>query len=177
MNPVLLRLKFAFSTFFAILLYDCIPARVAVAMRVAPARNAPAQYPPPQADLDDRARAAQLLAILQRDGRILDFLMEDITPYADAQIGAAARNVHTGCRQAIDRYVTLKPVIDHEEGATVTVESGADAATIKVIGNVAGQPPFRGVLRHRGWIATRIELPPLPVSGRMVIAPAEVEIP
>jgi hypothetical protein len=59
----------------------------------------------------------------------------------------------------------------------VTVEQDADAARIKVIGNIAGQPPYRGALRHRGWEASRIELPPVPVSGLTVIAPAEVEIP
>jgi hypothetical protein len=175
MTPFFRRLKLAFSALFGILLHDRIPAHVAAAMGQAPA--AAAEPPPVQAEVDDQARAAQLLAILQRDGRILDFLMEDITPYADAQIGVAARDVHTGCRQVIERHLTLTPVIDREEGATVTVESRTDAATVRVIGNAAGQSPFRGVLRHRGWLATRIELPPLSAAGRMVIAPAEVEIP
>jgi hypothetical protein len=118
----------------------------------------------------------QLLALLQRDGRLIDFLMEDLTPYQDAQIGAAVRDVHSGSRQAVVRYFTLEPVIDDEEGRPVQVERGADPARVKVTGNVAGSPPLRGTLRHRGWEATRVELPPLPASGRTVVAPAEVEV-
>ena len=175
------RLTFACSTFFAILFHGRIPAHVAEALggTAAPAAEpvtaAPPAAPPPA--VDDQARAAQLLAILQRDGRILDFLMEDITPYGDAQIGAAARDVHGGCRQVLQRYLTLAPVLTQEEGATVTVEAGTDPATVKVIGNAGGQPPFRGILRHRGWLASRVELPPLPATARLVIAPAEVEVP
>jgi hypothetical protein len=87
------------------------------------------------------------------------------------------RDVHRGCRQSLDKYVTLAPVFDAAEGSTVTVEAGSDAARMKIVGNAAGAPPFRGVLRHRGWEATRLDLPPLPATGRTVLAPAEVEIP
>ena len=117
-----------------------------------------------------------MLAILQRDGRLVDFLMEDLAAYSNAQIGAAVRDVHAGCRQALDKYATLAPVLDAAEGSTVTVDAGTDAARVKVVGNVAGAPPFRGVLRHRGWEATRLELPPLPATGRTILAPAEVEV-
>jgi hypothetical protein len=130
--------------------------------------------PPPA---DGVARAAQVLALLQRDGRLIDFLMEDVTPYDDAQVGAAVRSVHAGCRETLQQYVTLIPAVEAEEGATISVAAGTDAATIKVMGNVAGQPPFRGVVRHRGWIASRLDLPPIPASARLVIAPAEVEVP
>jgi hypothetical protein len=117
-----------------------------------------------------------MLALLQRDGRLVDFLMEDLAAYPDAQVGAAVRDVHSGCRQALSRYVTLAPVLDDDEGRPVTVERGTDPARIKVVGNVTGTPPLRGVVRHRGWEATRTELPPLPATGRRVIAPAEVEV-
>jgi Domain of unknown function (DUF2760) len=130
--------------------------------------------PPPKQDPVERA--TQMLALLQRDGRLIDFLMEDLAPYADSQIGAAVRDVHGGCRQALDRYFTLRPVLDDEEGRPVTIERGMDAASIKIVGNVTGQPPLRGVLRHRGWEATRIELPPLPATGHNILAPAEVEV-
>jgi hypothetical protein len=103
--------------------------------------------------------------------------MEDIGVYGDAQIGAAARDVHAGCRQVLERYLTLAPILDGEEGSSVTVDAGTDPAAVKVIGNAAGQPPFRGIVRHRGWRATRLALPPLGTTGRMVIAPAEVEVP
>jgi hypothetical protein len=118
-----------------------------------------------------------MLALLQRDGRLIDFIAEDIAPYQDAQIGAAARDVHESCRKAIDHYLRLEPVIDSEEGQPVTVEPGFDPAAIKLIGNVTGRPPLRGLLRHRGWRVARVDLPPLPDNeGRSIIAPAEVEV-
>jgi hypothetical protein len=101
--------------------------------------------------------------------------MEDLAAYQDAQIGAAVRDVHAGSRQALERYFTLEPVIDDEEGRPVPLEPNLDAARVKIVGNVAGQPQ-RGVLRHRGWEATRIALPPLPATGQTIIAPAEVEV-
>ena len=128
----------------------------------------------PAADSIDRA--IQILALLQRDGRLVDFLMEDLSAYPDAQIGAAARDVHAGCRSALQRYLTLAPVIEDDEGRTVTVDRDMDPAAVKVVGNVAGSPPYRGVMRHRGWDARRVELPPLPASARTVLAPAEVEV-
>jgi hypothetical protein len=117
-----------------------------------------------------------MLAILQRDGRLVDFLMEDLAAYQDAQIGAAARDVHAGCRTALTRYVALESVLDDEEGQTVTVDRTADPSSVKVVGSVAGAPPYRGVLRHRGWRATRVDLPPLAAAGRTILAPAEVEV-
>jgi hypothetical protein len=144
--------------------------------RVQPARLTTAA--PPQAPaVEEGARAAQILAILQRDGRLIDFLMEEIAAFPDAQIGAAVRDVHAGSRQALLRYIALSPVLDGEEGNPVTVPAGTDAAAVKVIGNVAGAPPYRGLLRHRGWRASRLDLPPLPATDHLVIAPAEVEIP
>jgi hypothetical protein len=119
----------------------------------------------------------QVLALLQRDGRLIDFLTEDIAPYQDAQIGAAVRDVHANCRKALEHYLQLEPVIADEEGRTVTVEAGFDPATIKLIGNVTGQPPLKGVLRHRGWRVKQANLPPLADgNGRRVVAPAEVEM-
>jgi len=122
-------------------------------------------------------RAVQMLALLQRDGRLVDFITEDIAPYQDAQIGAAVRDVHESCRKVIERYLDLEPVISSDEGQPVTVEPGFDPAAIKLIGNVTGKPPLRGLLRHRGWRVTRVNMPPLPDGGgREIIAPAEVEI-
>ena len=86
------------------------------------------------------------------------------------------RNVHAGCRDAVRRYLTLEPVLGSEEGARITIEPGTSAARVKVLGNVAGQPPFQGVVRHRGWMLNRTELPSLPSTAPSVIAPAEVEV-
>jgi hypothetical protein len=141
-----------------------------------PAEPKPSKPAPKPAEPPDRA--IQMLALLQRDGRLVDFFSEDISPYSDEQVGAAVRAVHEGCRQALDRYLTLEPVLDSEEGKPVTVQAGFDPAAIKLIGNVGPTPPFRGLLRHRGWKVTRADLPPLPDgTGRTVVAPGEVEIP
>jgi Domain of unknown function (DUF2760) len=170
------RLKLAFRTFFSIIDFGEIPQDVldATTQKGPAAAHPPA--PPPAATPDNADRAVQLLAILQRDGRFVDFLMEDLAGYQDAQVGAAVRDVHAGCRTALTRYADLAPVMDDDEGQNVTVERGTDPAGVKVTGSVTGEPPYRGVLRHRGWQATRFELPPLPVSGRTIIAPAEVEV-
>jgi hypothetical protein len=170
------RLKFAFRSFFSILDYSRIPDDIAAELVKAPPAPEPAKAPTPAAPRETFDRATQLLSLLQRDGRLLDFVMEDLGPYQDAQIGAAARDVHAGCRQMLARYFTLAPVMASEEGQSVTVERGADPARIKVVGNVAGEPPYRGIVRHRGWEATRVELPPLPETARSILAPAEVEV-
>jgi hypothetical protein len=118
-----------------------------------------------------------MLALLQRDGRLIDFLAENISPYPDAQLGAAVRTIHEACRKVLEHYVQLEPILNSEEDQPVTVQGGFDPAAIKLLGNVTGALPLRGVLRHKGWHVKEVNLPPLPQgSGRMVIAPAEVEL-
>jgi hypothetical protein len=121
--------------------------------------------------------ALQLLALLQREGRLVDFLEEDIASAADDQIGAAARVVHQGCRKALREHVKLAAVRDEEEGAKVTLPEGFSAAEVKLTGNVSGKGPHEGTLRHKGWKVTEIKLP-TPVDGHdaRVIAQAEVEL-
>jgi hypothetical protein len=177
------RVLYAFQCFFSVLSKGEIPYEIAPELVPELARPMPAferalevETPAPAAP-ESSDRAVQMLALLQRDGRLIDFITEDIAPYQDAQIGAAARDVHESCRKAIDHYLRLEPVIDSEEGQPVTVEPGFDPSAIKLIGNVTGHPPLRGLLRHRGWRVARVNLPPLPMSeGRSIIAPAEVEI-
>ena len=174
------RWKYAFRAFFSLIFHGRIADDILDAFRApvaaAPVPAAPVRPAAPAA-VETTDRAAQMLALLQRDGRLIDFLMEDLAPYSNEQVGAAVRDVHRGCRQALDKYATLGPVLDDAEGAAVVVDAGSDAARIKVVGNAAGAPPYRGVLRHRGWDARRLDLPPLPATGRTVIAPAEVEVP
>ena len=172
------RWKYAFRAFFSLIFHGRIAGDILAdfATPAAPAAPAARVVPAAPVPIETTDRAAQMLAILQRDGRLVDFLMEDLAAYSNEQVGAAVRDVHRGCRQAVDKYASLTPVLEAAEGQTVTVEPGADAARIKMLGNVGGSPPFRGVLRHRGWEAARLELPPLPASGRTVIAPAEVEV-
>jgi hypothetical protein len=138
---------------------------------VAPEKPAP---PPPE---KTHAAGLNVLALLQREGRLIDFLQEDVSTFGDAEIGAAARVVHAGSRKVIQQYLTLEPVLREAEGATVTVPAGFDAERIRLTGNVAGQPPFRGALKHHGWIASAVKFPELsPALDPRVIAPAEVEL-
>jgi hypothetical protein len=178
------RISFALRCFFSLLLQGRIPPDIASALGQTPAgaaaasRGAEPQEEPLEKRPSEYDRAVQMLALLQREGRLIDFLSEDVTPYPDAQLGAAVRSVHGSCRQALERYVKLEPIIASEEDRPVTVQSGFDPASIKVIGNVTGKPPLRGLLRHRGWRASEVNLPSLPEgAGRSVVAPAEVEIP
>ena len=178
MNGFWERLTFAFRCFFSILFHADIPNDIAQ-KRVKPTGPVPqvpaAEIERPASETFDRA--VQMLALLQRDGRFIDFLAENISGYPDAQLGAAVRTIHQSCRQVLDRYVKLEPILNSEEDQAVTVKGGFDPATIKLIGNVAGEPPVRGVLRHKGWRVKEVNLPPLPRGvGRMVVAPAEVEL-
>lgn len=128
--------------------------------------------------LSDRRLFLHLLAAMQRDGRLMDFLAEDLDAYEDAQIGSAVRTIHAGCKQALQKYLNPQPVMNQEEGETVTLPADFDPGLITVTGKVTGNPPFTGTLRHKGWQAENIKLPTL--SGHQnvrVIAPAEVEIP
>jgi len=121
--------------------------------------------------------ALRLLRILQEDARLIDFIQEDIDGYDDAQVGAAARSIHAGCRKALDGRVTLQRIFDTEEGHQVTVEAGFDPAQVRLTGNVGGTPPFSGTLQHGGWRAVGVTLPESPGAfDASVIAPAEVEV-
>lgn len=125
----------------------------------------------------DVSPALQLLAMLQREGRLIDFLEEDTSSFSDAEIGAAARVVHAGCKRALAEYVQFAPVRSESEGAPVVLEPGYDAARVRVTGNVVGDPPFRGKLAHHGWSVTKIHLPELsPGRDPKIVAAAEVEI-
>ncbi len=122
-------------------------------------------------------KAVQILSILQKKGRLIDFLQEDISGYQDNQIGAAVRNIHKGCREALAEYFALQPVMKEAEGAMVAVEKGFDAAAVRLTGNVVGTPPFKGKLTHSGWRVIKTNLPPIPQNqDTSIIEPAEVEL-
>src|SRR5664280_3449938 len=154
------RFSYAFRCFFSLLFSGTIPQDIARVMAVATGASAPnvpaAVKPKPSENppLESFDRAVQMLALLQRDGRLIDFLSEDVSPYPDGQLGAAVRSIHASCRQVLDRYMKLEPVLSSEEDQPVTVPVGFDPAAIKLVGNVAGERPLRGLLRHRGWRVT-----------------------
>src|SRR6266403_1014320 len=186
MNGFWERAAIAFRCFFSILCHGDIPNDI-VQKRVKPAGQVP-QSPAAQASVSRSKeterpaseafdRAVQMLALLQRDGRLIDFLAENISAYPDAQLGAAVRTIHETCRQVLDHYLKMEPILNSEEDQPVTVQAGFDPAAIKLIGNVTREPPVRGVLRHKGWRVKEVNLPPLPqAAGRMVVALAEVEL-
>jgi hypothetical protein len=151
----------------------------AVAVWLATKRPAaPAGPEKPAAPPKPSGAPLRLLALLQREGRLLDFLMEDVQGYNDAQIGSAVRDIHRTCRKALQEHLVLEPVIKDAEGSEVTVPAGFDPSAVRLTGNVTGQPPFRGKLNHHGWRVQEIKLAP-PPSGQdeFVVQPAEVELP
>ena len=169
------RFLLAWRAFFGILFHGRLPDQVTRALRLSSKPSAPAApaAAPPQA----AGGALQMLGILQRDARLIDFMMEDISGYSDDQVGAAVRNLHDQCQQSLAQYVQLEPVIDAVEG-TFTKTTSSDPATVKFVGNVpAGGPPEGGLLRHKGWRARKTNLPALgPRQDASIIAPAEIEI-
>ena len=149
-----------------------------LAARVGAWRRGPGSRAPAAGEVVRRRDpAVALLAVMQREGRLIDFLREDISGYSDAQVGSAVRAIHESCRRALDEHLTLEPVRAEEEGARILVENGFDASALRLTGNVSGKPPFRGILRHRGWRTRRVELPADPAGqDPTIVAPAEIEI-
>jgi hypothetical protein len=167
------RISQAFRSFFSILFSGVLPADIAQAFgysKVIPIKATPA--PKPQSGPNDGA--VQILSVLQRDARLVDFLMEDISAYSDEQVGAAVRDVQLQSRQTLERYLKLQPVIDGVEGDFIKTD-GVGAASVKLMGNV---PPSGkaagGVLRHKGWKAENVDLPTLPPGN--ILSPAEIEV-
>jgi hypothetical protein len=137
-----------------------------------------AAAPKPAAAKPARSEAVTLLATLQREARLVDFLQESLDEYSDEQVGAASRDVHRQCRAVIERMFGLRPVVTDAEGAAIDVPGGFDAGKYRLTGKVAGQAPFRGQLAHHGWEAVRCDVPSWSGSkdAALVVAPAEVEV-
>jgi hypothetical protein len=154
------------------------PAREAAAPAGSPERERTAASPPAAARAGGRNDAVSLLAVLQREARLVDFVQESLSDYSDEQIGAAARDVHRGCAAAIDRMFGLRPLADQPDGSPLEVPRGFDAARIRLSGNVSGPPPYRGTILHTGWTVSRCELPAFSGSpeAALVVAPIEVEV-
>ena len=140
-----------------------------------PAAAKPKAPEPPKRP--DHASALHLLSILQRDGRFVDFVEEDVTSFSDEEVGAAARVVHDGVRKSMRQYFALAPVRTESEGAPIQVGEDYDPVQIRLTGNVTGKLPVRGQLAHHGWRVAEVKLPTPPEGQDLsVIAPAEVEV-
>jgi hypothetical protein len=202
--PLLTRLWFAWLCFFRVLFDGAFAARL-WSVRVRPALTTPPAPVETQPSLthepssagetapaassrtalsreaaaaSEPVQALQLLSLFQREGRLVDFLQQDIASFPDADVGAAARIVHDGCRRALLAHATIEPVRAESEGARVVLAAGFAPDDVKLTGGVGGEPPYNGVLRHRGWRATRLDLPQrVGAHDAHVLAPAEVELP
>ncbi|SAK92309.1 hypothetical protein AWB77_05167 [Caballeronia fortuita] len=191
MNPGFFgRLGIAFGAFFGILGNAAFAGRVqrlreapeapdfkAEAPKPAAAPVQPVQPAPSALKEASPVAALQLLGLLQRDARFIDFVEEDIVNYSDADIGAAARLVHDGCRTVLREHFTIKPVRSEAEGSRITLQEGFDASAVRLTGNVVGKAPFSGSISHRGWKVEDTRLPKLaPSHDASIVAPAEVEL-
>lgn len=181
------RFFFAWACFFRVLFDGAFAARASAVRDAMPAPPAPVLPPkkapeekpakPPAVGPGFRDGALALLALLQREGRLVDFLEQDVATFSDADVGTAARVVHEGCRRALRQHVKIVVSCKEEEGASLEVEPGFDPNRMKLTGNVAGKGPWRGTVRHRGWIADEVSLPePMPGHDAAALAPAEVEL-
>ncbi len=121
--------------------------------------------------------ALQLLGLLQKEARFIDFIKEDIATYSDTDIGVAARVVHEGCNKALNEHFTLAPIRSEQEGGKITLPQGFDASSVRLTGNIVGSAPFTGTLIHKGWQVTNIRLPKLTQGhNASILAAAEVEL-
>ena len=185
------RIALAFSCFFKLLFGGKLPAEAAAYLppgsappqppaalpAVAPVVPKPEKPAPRVVPVSQVDGALAMLALLQREGRLIDFLRESIDAFSDSDIGAAARDVHRGCKKVLEQHVTLEPVIPGQEEERVTVPKGFNPSEIRLIGEAKGEAPFTGTLRHKGWRATETKLPTLSEGvDRTVLAPAEVEV-
>ena len=153
---------------------EAAPSAGAAPVLGSPQKDAVAEGRPPDVLPGEGAR--MLLRLLQRDGRLVDFLQQDITSFADADVGAAARVVHEGCRRVLRAHAKLSPVRSESEGSALTLDA-REAERVKLVGEVSGKPPYRGVLRHRGWRLDELALPErIGERDPAIVAEAEVEL-
>jgi hypothetical protein len=165
-------LKLAFRAFWRTLQDAQFPDHVEKVLAI-PQGEPPALPPPPKPS----GEPLRLVALLQREGRLVDFLMEDIQPYPDPQIGAAVRDIHRQCRKIVEEHLVMEPVMAQNEEDKVTITAGFDPSAIRLTGNVTGKPPFAGTLKHRGWRVKELKLSPPPEGqDEFILMPAEVEL-
>lgn len=148
-----------------------LPIPVAEALKPAPL--------PATTKSDPNSEVVTLLGVFQEKGRLVDFLMEDIAPYSDADVGSVARSVHQGCKAVLSEYFKIEAISPQGEGATITLPAGYSADEFRLVGKLSGEPPFSGTVVHKGWRAASVRLPRVLNAGKdrpPVIAPAQVEV-
>ncbi|HEV3002970.1 MAG TPA: DUF2760 domain-containing protein, partial [Pirellulales bacterium] len=175
------RIGLAFRVFFRILFDAALAERVRpllVEAAAVPTTPAAPKLAEKTKKKPARSDALNLLAMLQREARFVDFIQESIAGYSDEQIGAAVRDVHRDCAAVLQRAFALSPIRTESEGSTVELPAEFDAARYRLAGHVPERPPFRGMLAHHGWQATQCVLPDWSGAddATMVVAPAVVEL-
>lgn len=193
------RLFYAWAVYFRVIFDGSFAARVRELSMPAPSLPAPSEPPPlpeppapvpvpvpvsvfapvsvpaPAPARPYEESALHLLAALQREGRFLDFVGQPIDGLSDADIGAASRVVHAGCKKALERAVTVAPIRTEREGERVEV-AAADVATVTFLGNGGDDQLRAGRLVHKGWRATATNLPESAAGhDATILHPAEVE--
>jgi len=189
-----MRIVVAFKWFFSILFgsgYDAVkqleegaapvaPAPVEPVAKAEPEREKqpePAPVVVPEPVVDPSNGALRLLAVLQEEGRLLDFFLENIDAYPDDQVGTAVRQIHKDCQKSLQDRFAFEAIQGESEGSRVDVQAGYDSWAIRVTGNIVGEPPYNGVLQHHGWRAGKVQLPEVAEERDLyVVAPAEVEV-
>ena len=176
--PAPRRLSLAFAAFWRILVDPAFAGAVAGLRAGAADALADASRPASGRLREAEPNAAlQLLGLLQQEGRLIDFLEEDVAAYSDAEVGAATRVVHEGCKKALRQHFAIEPVRSEADGARLTLAEGFDSSAVRLTGNVVGRAPFTGRLTHRGWRVTEVRLPKVAAGHDLsVLAPAEVEL-
>jgi Domain of unknown function (DUF2760) len=167
---------------FALLLAIAVFALSFFERRETPAPPPPppvaAKPPPAPPERHAEAEVVAFIGLLQEKGRLIDFLMDDVSLYDDSRVGAAARVVHFGCRDVLQEHLKVKPISDVEEGSQVIIPENYSVDEYRLMGKITGTPPFKGVLLHKGWKTESIKLPRI-IKGETrlpSIAPALVEI-
>ena len=149
---------------FALLLAIAILALFLFERRETPAPLPPpvaAKPPPPLPERHPEAEVVAFLGLLQEKGRLVDFLMDDVSIYDDSRVGAAARVVHFGCRDVLQEHFKITPISDAEEGSQVMIPENYSIDEYRLMGKITGNPPFRGILLHKGWKTESVKLPRL----------------
>lgn len=166
------------SAIFAVIVSKALKSAPARPPEAPPATAAPEPVKaPPAEQVSFEPGAVQALSLLQKEGRLIDFLMEDISGFDDRQVGAAVRNIHKECRKAIAEHMDIEPVLPEREGDEVVVREGFDPSALRLTGTIVGAPPFKGTVRHSGWKISAMRMPPIPKSqDPHIVEPAEVEI-
>lgn len=175
-----MRIWLAIVSFFKVLFNVDFARRVQALAEPAAAERLPGKpvAAPPTPAVPQRSDAVALLAALQREARFVDLVSESLDGYADAQIGAAARDVLRDSKKVLERWFALAPVVTTQEGTPIDVPANYDAGRYRLTGNVSRQPPLSGELMHAGWQATKCEVPAWTgkAEAALIIAPAEVQV-